>query len=347
VDECHDVRGSGAKYPKLFEVYDKSYIVGFTATPYADNSFFQKIVCPIEGYELRDQGFLVPERTYIPSSIDVSQVKSSGGDYNKKQLFEASSGSQIIGDIVKSWKTHAEGRATLLFAVNVEHSKMIRDKFLAEGISAVHLDANDSLDARKKALNKLSQGLIKIITNCDVMSTGVDIPMVSCIQLARPTRSVIWHIQSIGRGLRPFPGKKDCIIIDNAGNTLRHGSIYMPRIATIEKRKKRLDPLPMMRTCAKCYFIFTTLGPCPQCGFADKKVRNIDYVEGDLIHHQVSEEEIRKTHFLNRYKTLRKAARFGKKKWIPSYEYQQLKKEFGVDICKKFSNLVSFPGHLL
>jgi len=326
VDESHDARKTGKKYNSLFSAYGSCFILGFTATPFGDNSWFESVVNPIQAYELRDQGYLVPERTFAPATIDASKVQLSGGDYNKRQLFEVSSGSRIIGDIVKSWKRLGEGRPTLLFAVNIKHSKMIRDKFLDEGIPAIHLDANSTDTQRISAISELTLGKIKVVCNVDIFSVGFDAPQISCIQVCRPTRSLIWHIQALGRGLRPHPGKENCIVIDNAGNTLEHGSIYMPREISLEpppKRSKKSDI--EMKTCIECFFVYPR-GPCPNCGFAEKRERNIDYVDGELTILETDQKAIEKAHILSRYNSLK---RNKKARYIPSFAKQRLQKEFG------------------
>jgi hypothetical protein len=55
-----------------------------------------------------------------------------------------------------------------------------------------------------------------------VLTEGYDEPKTSCIVIARPTTNVGLHVQMIGRGLRLFPGKSDCLVLDVVGATQRH-----------------------------------------------------------------------------------------------------------------------------
>ena len=50
--------------------------------------------------------------------------------------------------------------------------------------------------------------------NVAVLTEGFDDPGVSCIAMARPTRSEGLYAQCVGRGTRLHPGKKDCLILD-------------------------------------------------------------------------------------------------------------------------------------
>jgi hypothetical protein len=45
---------------------------------------------------------------------------------------------------------------------------------------------------------------------------GLDMPAASCIHQVRPTKSDGLYLQMVGRGLRPYPGKTDCLILDYA-----------------------------------------------------------------------------------------------------------------------------------
>ena len=55
-----------------------------------------------------------------------------------------------------------------------------------------------------------------------VLAEGFDDCGVSAVLLARPTKSRPLFAQMIGRGLRLFPGKSDCIVLDFTDNAGRH-----------------------------------------------------------------------------------------------------------------------------
>jgi superfamily II DNA or RNA helicase len=339
IDEAHDARQTGKKYSKLFDTYQNSPKIGFTATPYGDNSLVDDIVCPITALELMERGFLVPVRAYAPSIIDVSQVKlSSTGDYNKKDLFKASSKSEIIGDFVRDWKLYSKGRPTLLFAVNIQHAEMISKAFNDEGIPSNFGHSGTNSSARKKMMKGLVDGKIKVLCNVNIFSTGVDLPEVGCIQVCRPTQSIIWHLQCLGRGLRPAPTKDNCIIIDNAGNLLRHGSPYMERKVTLgkpDKKRVELDDSDIdLKVCKKCFYIYEnkTL-QCPSCGHMNEPIeRKINHKEGQLKELKLTQEErdILDKQMISTdcFKLMHVARIRGfKRNWI----YYKLRDKYGVD----------------
>jgi hypothetical protein len=144
---------------------------------------------------------------------------------------------------------------------------MIRDQFLESGIKCEHHDASSSDEERDAAIKRLETCEIQVLTNVGIMTEGVDIPKVSCIIMARPTKSYNLHIQCLGRGTRTADGKFDCKILDHAGNTLEHGmmtpepepSLHGYEVATKIK----------IFTCAICYGVQGTpinhASPCGAC----------------------------------------------------------------------------------
>ena len=343
IDEAHDCRPTGKSYVKFMDSYPNAFFAGFTATPYGDNSLWDCCVSSIEAHELMEQGFLVPASMYVPSAIDVSNVKiKRTGDYDEKELFKASSDSKVIGDFVRDWKLYSQGRPTVLFAVNIEHSMLITEAFNSAGISAIHADGSTKQSERIRAIESLVTGKIQVLCNVDIFSTGADIPSVGCIQICRPTQSLIWHIQAIGRGLRIAPdiGKKDCRVIDNAGNLLRHGSPYRVHDVHIGKHPKR-DPNEedvSIRACRRCHFIFESgIKQCPECDHINPPIeRKIKHEEGELVEYNLSPEErdsMDKAMIIQDvYKLKMVAKRRGmKKNWV----YYKLKDKYGVDKLSK------------
>ena len=78
---------------------------------------------------------------------------------------------------------------------------------------------------RERIFRRFRVGEIRVIANVATMTVGVDFPMVSCIIDARPTRSEMCFVQTIGRGLRTAPGKDRLIVLDHAGNHIRLGCV--------------------------------------------------------------------------------------------------------------------------
>jgi len=130
----------------------------------------------------------------------------------------------------------------------------------------------------------LTAGRILVLTSCELISEGFDLPTVNAAILLRPTMSLSMHLQQLGRALRPYPGKSHAVILDHVGNCLRHGLAEQDREWDLEGREKRKAKSKPVETkqCSKCFAIFAGTA-CPQCGTARVIApRDIDEVDGEL-----------------------------------------------------------------
>src|SRR5690606_28209011 len=125
---------------------------------------------------------------------------------------------------------------------------------------------------RRDAIAGLGDGRIQILTSCEIVSEGTDIPIVGAAIFLRPTRSLGMYLQQGGRVLRPYEGKECAYILDHVGNSLRHGLLEDDREWSLEGRKKRArasddERAPSVAVCLECYAAFAShLRRCPMCG---------------------------------------------------------------------------------
>ena len=340
LDECHK------SYDDIFERYPIQYKLGMTATPFSnDMSMYDDYVQPLEPYELRDMGVLVPDKIYCPHVIDTSSLKIVAGDFKRDQVEKLVTNGEIVGNVIKDYLDLGENRPAVCFAVSVEHSKQLRDEFIKNGVGAVHCDASSTDEERKKANEDLINGRIKVLCNVDIFSVGWDCPSVSCVILARPTWSLIWYLQAIGRGLRAFPGKADCIVLDNAGNVFRHGTPYRPRTISLEKlekgKKKSYKLDEAVRTCFECYAIYESkLINCPYCG-ATPPMREIKKIEGFLKLYNESPEEKEERIRREAQNTYHKLIWVARKRNLPkNWIRSEIRKKYGESVMPIIENLL-------
>ena len=259
IDECHY---AGSKsFRDFIDRYPNAYILSVSATPHVKGGLgflASKVVYPISIQDLMDQGYLVRPRYFaVPSDLDRSALKidSKTRDYTNKSAGEAVEKAHICGDAIKHYKTHGGSRSAIYFAVSVEASVRACLDFNAAGVSAAHIDAKTPQTERDEILASLEAGKIKVVTNCGVLTTGVDIPCVGAIILARPTASYNLFIQMIGRGTRPYQGKDDFLVFDHAGNIGEHGFIEHERKCSLEGKEPQETKVKTV-TCEKCYAVF-------------------------------------------------------------------------------------------
>jgi DNA repair protein RadD len=85
-----------------------------------------------------------------------------------------------------------------------------------KGIAAAFVSGGTRDVTRRKIISDFKAGRVKVLCNCEVLTTGFDAPKVSHVVMARPTVSQVLYEQMIGRGLRGprFGGTATCVIID-------------------------------------------------------------------------------------------------------------------------------------
>lgn len=241
IDECH--HAVNRTYMSILEHYgclgeprpDSALALGVTATMmrgdglalgdvWQDVVHTQSIADGIAGgYLVRPRGLHVQV-----DDLDLSKVRTSGGDYQKGDLGRAIEDSLAPQAIAKAIDEHAPTRKTLLFAPTIDSAETISDAVSATGrrSAAVHSKLHPA--ARKAVLDDFradSGG--SVLCNPTLMTEGVDIPSIDCIAMARPTKSTGLYIQMAGRGLRPSvaTGKVDCLLLDVVGATTQHSLI--------------------------------------------------------------------------------------------------------------------------
>jgi DNA repair protein RadD len=289
VDECH----AGGKRLNEWVAAQDSVVVGLSATPWAKGmgKVYQKLVIGATTRELIELGFLVDVEAWGPSEPDLSGVKVVAGEWEEGGLAKAMDTPKLVGDIVTTWLTKGENRQTIVFAVNVAHSQHIVEEFKKAGVNAAHVDGYENAIPRKKTVDAFRAGEIKLICNVGILDKGFDVPEASCLVMARPIRSsLMLHIQQIGRVLRPFPGKDHSIILDHAGNLMRHGFPTDPLPEELDEGKKkdkkqeereRKEREP--KKCPKCAAIMEKgKTACPKCGYVMPVINDIYHEEGEL-----------------------------------------------------------------
>ena len=296
VDECHHAIG-GNTWGKVLAHFSQSRVLGVTATPQrldgkglgiTAGGFFDALIVGPSVAELTSQGYLSPAVVYAPqSAVDLSAVKTRMGDFAAAELAEAMDKPTITGDAVAHYRRLCNGEPAIAFCASVAHAEHVAESFQAAGYRAASIDG--SLDHAKRArmIDDLGNGRLQVLTSCDIISEGTDIPVVSAAILLRPTQSLSLALQQMGRALRIHPGKQRAVILDHVGNVFRHGLPDDEREWSLDGQKKRArskdeQAIPV-KQCEQCYTVHRPAPKCPACGFVyPVQSREIEQVDGDL-----------------------------------------------------------------
>jgi superfamily II DNA or RNA helicase len=298
IDEAHHANAS--TWRSIINRWPAARLLGVTATPcrldgsglgVSSGGFFDTMVQGVSVRALIDRGFLSEPIVYSPpSGVDLEGVATRAGDFAADELNRRLDRPSITGCAVSHYLKICRGTPAIAFCCSVDHAVHVATQFNAAGIPATHLSGAMGAAEREERIEGLGSGRYMVLTSCDVVSEGTDIPIVGAAICLRPSKSRGLVLQQWGRALRPFPGKKNAIILDHAGNAVRHG--MLPDTEQIwnldaKRRKRGQESIAPVQRCGECFAVFAaSVLFCPECGFPvpqEKKAREIEKVDGELV----------------------------------------------------------------
>jgi DNA repair protein RadD len=278
IDEAH--HAVAKTWSKLLAAQASAKLLGVTATPARLDGkglgkhcggHFDHIVCGPPMQELVDAGHLAPCKVFVPAArIDVTGLRTIAGDYDEGELEKRAAG--VTGDAVTEFTKLPKGTTALVFCVTVKHAKTVADAFIEAGYVAATVNGDMDKEERDAAIAGLGDGSIEVLTSCEVISEGLDVPSVGCVILLRPTQSLTMMLQQIGRGMRPKADGGPLIVFDHAGNCIQHGLPTEKREWTLDgcdEQEDRKPPEPWM--CIGHYH--DRLDPTKHCGYLNTPAR--------------------------------------------------------------------------
>ncbi|MEI6714049.1 MAG: DEAD/DEAH box helicase [Verrucomicrobiota bacterium] len=223
-DECHHAAAEdNLRVLRQMGAFDEGWsgtLLGFTATTSRGDgkgldSVFERIVYSRHLPEMIEDGYLVKLRGFrVSTAADLSRLSAGGLDFREEELAAAVDIEERNALVARSIQELARDRRTIAFCVTVNHARNLCWALNALGVRAGMVHGEMPQEQRAKVLADFREGKTQVLTNVAVLTEGFDDPGVSCIAMARPTRSEGLYAQCVGRGTRLFPNKKDCLILD-------------------------------------------------------------------------------------------------------------------------------------
>ena len=287
VDEAH--HSNAGTWARVLAHCSSARVLGVTATPCRSDGrglgeHYQALVMGPTPAELTEQGFLAAARVLAPPGPSMIQVRKRMGDFDMSQAGQILQAGQAMGDCLAHYRRYLDGQTAIAFCCSVAHAEAVAELFNRHGVAAASIDGTMDSSTREQLLGDLGAGRLKVLTSCQLIGEGVDVPSVAGCILLRPTQSVSLHLQMIGRCLRPQPGKT-AVILDHVGNVLRLGHHLEEREWSLDGTpKKDREAAPSVKVCPKCFAALPSAKPtCPDCGheFVAER-RELVHVDGEL-----------------------------------------------------------------
>lgn len=273
VDEVHMVPPeTTSRYQQLFAALPHAACSGVTGTPFRaganGDEKLQKAFGPVVyrysfADALRDE-YVKPLRLVETdaASIDTSGVRVRQGEFDTTQLSHRGIALAPVHAAAAVQALREEGRTrTIVFACDVAHADALAQAFTACGLRAIAVHyRTKNPDA---AIAAFRAGAIDVMVSAVKFSVGFDCPDIDSVVLARPVKSLVYYVQSLGRGARLTPFAPDCVVVDYGGNVDRHGPLDMVRVP--KKRERDPNESRVCKRCLQLYAPFLGL-TCPHCG---------------------------------------------------------------------------------
>jgi DNA repair protein RadD len=246
IDECDRFpRENSGMLRKFLESINAKHVLGLTATPLKlqtnlglDNvsysklvmltnkskkgNYFKDIIHVIQVQEMLSLGYW-SEIKYDSVKFDSSDLvlNSSGADFTDASIEKSFTNQSMDETILAKIKQYSDRKSILVAVPTIENAVNLSKK--VPNSAALH--SNLKSDERDNIIDGFKTGTIKVIFQVNILTVGFDYPELDCLICARPTASLSWWYQFVGRGTRIHPNKKDVLVVDLVDSLSRFGRV--------------------------------------------------------------------------------------------------------------------------
>ena len=200
----------------------------------------------------------------------MSGVGRRGGEFIEADLQDAADLEAVVNGACNEIMALGTGRKSwLVFCTGIRHAEHVRDALPRAACSRSGL-RRDAAGRARADHRIVSSWTDTALVNVMVLTTGFDVPQVDLVAMLRPTLSTGLYVQQIGRGTRKAPGKGDCLVLDFAGNVMRHGPVDLIDVNNIKtKSDTRVEPGAVRaKECPDCHELNSiNAQACTCCGY--------------------------------------------------------------------------------
>ena len=251
-DECQEGSATGSQLSNFVKKLKKYKLVGVTATPFRLSQglegtslkmmnrdrkcLYKSIEDVVQISEVVSQNYW-SKLVYEVKNVDEKELKlnTTGTEFTDESLQKFKENNDINNRVVKEIESLIKnGRKSILVSVPfISDAVEIESKL--DYCKAVYSGMNSK--DRDSIIEDFKNLKLKVVVQCRILSVGFDHPLLDAIIMAKPTNSLTFYYQYLGRGVRIHPDKEDCIVVDLSGNYNRFGSIETISIENSELTK--------------------------------------------------------------------------------------------------------------
>lgn len=260
-DEAHIALDRQIKIvSKLRETKPDLQVISYTATPellsgrglsLKSGGLYESISYSKSIRWMMDRDYLTKLRYMAVPVNGLESLHTIGNDYNEDELDSFLKKNHIYGDMIGHYEKHAKirkrtislpnrpiqrinqnyakARPAFIFCRSVKSAYETAERFRDSGYNFHCIEGNMSKRKRKELIDGLTEGRIDGLTNCSLLTYGVDVPRIEYAASIRPSLSKSLYFQMVGRILRQYENartgykKEDTIFSDHVGMISEHG----------------------------------------------------------------------------------------------------------------------------
>jgi len=245
IDECDRYpREKSGQLRRFVDGMKATHILGLTATPLKLQSnmsdtgpysklvmltnrsnkgaFFKHIIHVAQIQDIVKLGFWTP-LVYQSYDFDTGALvfNSSGAEFTNDSIARAYENQNIEDKIVKKVRELEDRKSILVAVPTIEQATKLAGRIPMAAVVTGETPTQD----RNRIIEEFRNQKIRVIVQINVLTVGFDYPELDCLITARPTASISWWYQFVGRGTRIHEKKKDCLVVDFVGSVERFGKV--------------------------------------------------------------------------------------------------------------------------
>lgn len=223
-DECHeglDIQIMVANH------FPGSYFFGLSATPELENRSFADLYTdcvlgePI--HVLQQAGRLSTPRYYMPPMDGIDQLPWSGSEPDEDAMADFFARQKVYGKTIDQWRDKTPDKPTVVFCRSIKAAEETAHQFRSAGHNFQCIEGSMTKKKRKALFDGFKSGEVIGLTCADLLTYGVDLPIIASLIMLKRTRSIRMFYQMIGRELRISPDGDPGAILDQVNNFATFG----------------------------------------------------------------------------------------------------------------------------
>jgi DNA repair protein RadD len=273
IDECDRYpRDKNGQLRKFIDGMKATHVLGLTATPLKlqtnmgetgpysklvmltnrskHGTFFKHIIHVSQIEEIVKMGFWTPLE-YQSYDFDTGALvyNSSGAEYTNDSIARAYENQNLQDKIVKKVRELQDRKSILIAVPTIVQATQLAGKIP----SAAVVHGETPTGERNRIIEEFRNQKIRVIVQVNVLTVGFDYPELDCLITGRPTASISWWYQFVGRGTRIHDNKQNCLVVDFVGAVDKFGKVESLYYKEDEdgiwelygENKKKLTGIPM------------------------------------------------------------------------------------------------------